>query len=73
MAFRGISLTRLMWPAPFDFSHATTSASMRAVVCFLTGDPCGEGSEAGGGAKTAAGSQADGRVENEEPTFRVSG
>jgi hypothetical protein len=30
-------------------------------------DPCGEGSEAGGGAKTAADSSAEGCVKNEEP------
>ena len=37
------------------------------------GNPCGEGSEARGSAKTAAASSTEGRVKNEEPTFRVAG
>jgi hypothetical protein len=35
------------------------------------GDPCGEGSQDGGGAKAAAALSAEDRVE--EPTFRVAG
>lgn len=34
---RSISLILVRWPLPFDLSQSRTSASIRTVVCFLTG------------------------------------
>jgi hypothetical protein len=68
----GQGLRRALQQRPLEQYHRlhhTEGHAHRASA----GDPCGETSEAGGGAKTAADSSAKGRLKNDEHTFRVVG